>query len=135
MSSMKSQQREVANTLSKGRTTTFLHQQLSAHREGSERQPLAFWVIQLKAGSFDEKQPTHWGKCVEVKHGRHTEKAAPTENNGTGEIRKIDFNFDLTPTSSHINQSNGINLFPPGRNYTSSVIQCRIGYLLIKVLA
>ena len=24
----------------------------------------------------------------------------------------IDFNFDLTPTSSHINQSNGINLFP-----------------------
>lgn len=43
-------------------------QQLSAHLEGSERQPLALWVIQLKNVSFDERQFVCWGKYDEVKH-------------------------------------------------------------------
>lgn len=45
-----------------------MHQQLSVHLQGTERQPLALWVIQLKNGSFDEKQSMHWGKYSEVKH-------------------------------------------------------------------
>lgn len=57
--------RKAANTPSKGKTMAFTLQQHSAHLGGSERQALALWVIQLKNGSFDEKQPMLWRKYYE----------------------------------------------------------------------
>lgn len=49
--------RKVANTLSKGKTVTFTHQQHSALIRGSERQLLALWVTQLKMAVWMKSNP------------------------------------------------------------------------------
>lgn len=49
--------RKVANTLSKGKTVTFTHQQHSVLIRGSERQLLALWVTQLKMAVWMKSNP------------------------------------------------------------------------------
>lgn len=55
--------REVANTLSKGKTVTFMHQQHSVLLRGSERQLLALWVTPLKMAVLMKSNP-HFGESI-----------------------------------------------------------------------
>lgn len=113
-----------------------MHQQHSVLLRGSERQLLALWVTQLKMAVLMKSNP-HFGESIMEKKALTTqwENYSYWNPKGVREIQKADFIFVLTSNSSCINQSNGINLFLPGQNYTSSVIQCQVGYPLINVLA